>query len=100
MLARAVTTAVFFMVWLVTGEIYPTNLRSQALGVCSTVARIFGIGAAFIPGLSIYWKPLPMLLIGLFSLLAGGLVFHIPETRKTHLPQLFSEQARKPDINI
>jgi OCT family organic cation transporter-like MFS transporter 4/5 len=29
----------FTFVWLVTIELYPTNLRSQALGICSTISR-------------------------------------------------------------
>lgn len=38
----------FIMVWLVTAELYPTNLRAQALGFCSMVARIFGLAAPFV----------------------------------------------------
>ncbi len=32
--------ASFLLVWLITSEIYPTNLRSQALGTCSTIGRL------------------------------------------------------------
>ncbi len=29
----------FVVVWLITNETYPTNLRTQALGICSTVGE-------------------------------------------------------------
>ena len=79
------------LVWLITAELYPTNLRSQALGLCSTTARIFGLVCPFVATLAIYWKPLPMLVLGLPSLIAGSMVYFLPETKGKELPQTMKD---------
>ena len=81
----------FSLVWLITAELYPTDLRSQALGLCSTTARIFGLVCPFVATLAIYWKPLPMLVLGLPSLIAGSMAFFIPETKGKVLPQTMKD---------
>ena len=47
-----------------TVELYPTNLRSQAVGFCSMIARIFGLVVPFVANLALIWKPLPMVVLG------------------------------------
>ena len=80
------------MIYVVTSELYPTNLRSQALGFCSMVARIFGLLAPFLSSLTIYWQSLPMLLLGIPTLVAAVLViFFITETSGEILPQNMKE---------
>lgn len=37
LIGKCAVGAAFLLVWLITAEIYPTNLRSQALGTCSTI---------------------------------------------------------------
>ncbi len=39
LLAKCAAGAGFNLTWLITSEIYPTNLRSQALGLCSTIGK-------------------------------------------------------------
>ena len=80
------------MVWLVTTELYPTNLRSQALGSCSSVARFFGIVCPFVANLAVIWKPLPMVALGIPSLISAFLVMtFLPETMGKELPQSMVE---------
>ena len=79
--------ACFVLVFIITAELYPTNLRSQAVGFCSSVSRIFGLVSPFIASLAIYWKPLPMLILGLPCLLSASLIYLIPETKDRELPQ-------------
>ena len=87
--------AAFMIIWLVTAELYPTNLRTQAVGLCSTVSRVFGLICPFISNLAIYWKPLPMILLGTPSLIAAILAFCLlPEAKDKSLPQNLFE-ARK-----
>ena len=85
---QACAGAAFLLVWLITTELYPTNLRSQALGTCSMVARLFGIVCPFVANLAIFWKPLPMLALGIPSLMSAFLVMtFLPETAGKELPQ-------------
>ena len=74
--------------WLYTSELYPTNLRAQALSVCSLVARVFGTGAPFVAKLSTVTPWLPMLLLGLPAGLAGLAVLRLPETRGRGLTEV------------
>ena len=51
---------IFQMVWLYTSELYPTNLRTQAIGTCSMIARVF------IESLAKIWQPLPLFVLEIF----------------------------------
>ena len=87
-LGKMTAGAAFMMVWLYTVELYPTNLRTQAIGTCSTVARLFGLACPFISNLAAYWKPLPMVMLGVPTFIVGVVVFLLlPETAGKDLPQ-------------
>ena len=81
----------FLLVWLVTAELYPTNLRGQAVGIGSTVSRVFGLVAPFMAKLSIFWKPLPMVLIGILALICASIVYFLPDTKNESLPQTMED---------
>jgi MFS family permease len=85
-LASCSSKAALSMVYLITGELYPTNLRTQAIGTCSTISIIFGISAAFMHKLSCIWRPLPMLVLGVPSIMISFVAYFLPETKKTKLP--------------
>ena len=91
LIAMCCSNASFTLCYLITGELYPTNLRSQAIGSCSTVSRIFGISAPFISRLACVWKPLPMLVLGIPSILIAFLAYFLPETKYTNLPQTMND---------
>ena len=91
LLAMNFSNATFTLVYLITGEIYPTNLRSQAIGICSMAARAFAISAPFISKLASTWRPLPLLVLGIPSICIALLVYFLPETKQTHLPQTMEE---------
>jgi hypothetical protein len=82
------------MVWLYTNELYPTNLRTQAIGTCSMIARLFGLSAPFIGVLAKVWQPLPLLALGIPVCLAGILASFLPETKGRTLPQTLTQADR------
>ena len=93
MIGKSASTGAFILAYLVTSEIYPTNLRSQGLGTCSMVARCFGLLAPFLSSFSEYWKPLPMVLLGILSLIAGALsLIFLPETKGVNLPEQINKK--------
>ena len=81
-----------------TAEMFPTNLRNQAVGACSTVSRLFGLLAPFVSQLAVFWKPLPMLILGVPSLISACLSFFLPETKYMSLPTTMkdAEQQKEP----
>ena len=94
LIGKCFSDASFLVVWLVTAELYPTNLRNQAVGTCSTVSRVFGLLAPFVARLAIYWKPLPMLILGVPSLFSACLVYFLPETKYIELPATMKDAEK------
>ena len=72
--------------YVLTAELFPTNLRSQAVGSASMITRIFCICAPFLSPLAHYWQPLPMVIVGVPIVIAGLLVFRLPDTHQKELP--------------
>ena len=80
--------AFFYLCWFLSPDFYPTNLRSQATGVTSTIARIFGLVIPFISNLGDIWSGLPMVILGSpFLLLTLLIIFFLPEITERELPQ-------------
>jgi OCT family organic cation transporter-like MFS transporter 4/5 len=99
LIGKCASGAAFELIWVITAELYPTNLRSQAIGVCSTISRVFGMSAPFVAQLSMYWQPLPMLVLGIPSLISAFLVFFIPETKNRELPQTMNDSVKLDKVN-
>jgi hypothetical protein len=55
------------------------------------ISRIFTLFAPFVGGLATYWKPLPMVVLGIPTVLAGFLAMMLPETAGKYLPQTIQE---------
>ena len=78
----------FTLVFLITSELYPTNLRSQAVGFASAFSRIFFcMCAPFLGQLAKIWPPFPMVIIGVPILIMALVVLKLPETSNRILPQ-------------
>ena len=94
----------FPLCYLITSELYPTNLRVQAVGMSSAVSRIFCACAPFLNPLAKIWQPLPMLVIGIPIILSGLLASRLPETYKEDLPQTMKGaielEKKKPQNDI
>lgn len=86
--------AAFAIVYVYSAEIFPTEYRSVGIGACSMCARIGGIVAPFVASLAHTYKPLPLLVFGGLSIVAGLLVVLLPETVGCELPQTIPESER------
>merc|ERR1719273_2960 len=67
------STSSFAIVFVYTAEMFPTEIRSSAVGSSSTCARVGGILAPQVANLNTVWVPLPLLIMG-GSALIGGVV--------------------------
>uniref|UniRef100_A0A672HLR9 Solute carrier family 22 member 13-like n=1 Tax=Salarias fasciatus TaxID=181472 RepID=A0A672HLR9_SALFA len=79
-LGKFTACSIFITVYIYTAELYPTSLRQNGLGVNGMFGRVAGILAPPIRLLEVYHYTIPMLLYGLFPIVAGGLSFLLPET--------------------
>jgi len=85
-------TASFAVVFVYTAEMFPTEIRSSAVGASSLCGRVGGILAPQIASLSTVWLPLPLLIMGTGALIGGVLVFmFLPETLGKRLPDTMKE---------
>ncbi|XP_020815065.1 organic cation transporter protein isoform X1 [Drosophila serrata] len=84
-------TSSFAVIYTFTAEMMPTVIRSGGVGVMSTFARFGAMLAPFVPLLSTYYEPLPLLLFGATSLVAGLLSLLLPETFHQKLPDTVEE---------
>ncbi|XP_039228741.1 organic cation transporter protein isoform X4 [Drosophila yakuba] len=83
-------TSSFAVIYTFTAEMMPTVIRSGGVGVMSTFARFGAMLAPFVPLLASYYDPLPLLLFGSLSLVAGLLSLLLPETFNRKLPDTAS----------
>jgi len=85
-------SASFAIVFVYTAEMFPTEIRSTAVGASSLCGRIGGIIAPQIAMLNTIWLPLPLLVMGAGSFIGGLLVFvFLPETLGKKLPDSMQE---------
>ncbi|XP_022228886.2 organic cation transporter protein [Drosophila obscura] len=84
-------TSSFAVIYTYTAEMMPTVIRSGGVGVMSTFARCGAMLAPFVPLLGSYYEPLPLLLFGAVSLMAGLLSLLLPETFHMKLPDTVEE---------
>ena len=61
------------------------------MGTCSMFARIAGIIAPLILTLAKFWAPLPLVIYGSVSVVAGVFTLFLPETLGHKLPETIEE---------
>jgi len=85
--SRAAANTAFTVVYISTGEMYPTAIRSTGLGTASAMARIGGFAAPFVSAVLFDASEMAALLV--FSVVAGFAALaslELPETGGAALP--------------
>ncbi|CAH1793800.1 unnamed protein product [Owenia fusiformis] len=82
---------VFRVMYLYSGEIFPTPARNVGLGSGSSFGRVGGLISPNIPLLGRIWYGLPYVVLGVFPLIAASLAFLLPETKDKRLAETFIE---------
>ena len=82
------SSAAFSLIYLYTAEMFPTEVRTKALGTCSMVARVGSFISPYIASLgsSADTGYIPFLIFGVSTLLGGSTAIILPETVGTELP--------------
>ncbi|KAL3276810.1 hypothetical protein HHI36_012173 [Cryptolaemus montrouzieri] len=84
-------TAAFYVIYVITSELFPTPLRHTVMGLSSTVGRLGSLTSPQIPLLSRIWEPLPLLMFAAMSFAAGIASLFFPETKGITLPDTIEE---------
>ena len=82
-------SASFSVIYIFSGELFPTRLRTSGIGLCSVCARIGGIVASFVVQRAVdqHRPEFPLSVFGVLAFAAGVLVLNLPETRNKILPE-------------
>lgn len=96
MIGKLGVTTAFFVIYLITSEVFPTAIRASMFGLCSMAARIGGMTSSYIGKLGVllesgYGVALPLIIFGSVGTIAGLLSLLLPETRNIELPETFKE---------
>ncbi|KAH8254538.1 hypothetical protein KR032_010688 [Drosophila birchii] len=78
-------------VYLYGGELFPTVVRSNGVGLCSMVGRIGSIVAPLICDLKAYGNWIAPVIFGIFCVLAIVGTIFLPETRGSQLPETLED---------
>ncbi len=100
MIGRLTSALGFTTVYLYTAELFPTQIRSTAVGCCSTIARVGGIIALIMQGFDRIWPPLTLVVFGSTAICAGFLATRFPETRFDKMPDSMEDALHLGEIPI
>lgn len=93
-IGRFMISGSFSNVYLYSTELYPTILRNQGIGICSTSARVGSLIAPYIVMLAQLQEvsaTLPMVVFGSLAVAAGLLALFLPETLMSNMAQTVEE---------
>ena len=87
LMGKMMSSASYSIVYQFTAELFPTAIRTTAVGNCSAIARFGAVFALLADAMADIWIPLPMVLMGAVAVVAGFLATFLPETVGLPLPQ-------------
>uniref|UniRef100_H2Z8Q3 Major facilitator superfamily (MFS) profile domain-containing protein n=1 Tax=Ciona savignyi TaxID=51511 RepID=H2Z8Q3_CIOSA len=97
MLGKLAITVGYTILFIFTGDLFPTMMRTQAYGACSFIARFGSILVPYILFLGTTVNGvLPYTIMGAISLLSAVAMFFLPETMGLPIPDTL-ENARSQD---
>ena len=93
--AKMGASAAFNVTYIYTAQLYPTSIRSSAVGACSTMARVGGmlspVIGKYLISTGMVDEKLPMILFGAFGIVGGLCALILPDTVGFPLPNTFED---------
>ncbi|XP_053398435.1 organic cation transporter protein-like [Mercenaria mercenaria] len=101
MVGKMCVSGTFTVIYVFSAELYPTVVRNSGVGTSSCFSRFGVISAPYIAGLNTVvngdlGRALPLVIFGSFSVSAGLLSLHLPETAHARLPETIDDAENFP----
>jgi OCT family organic cation transporter-like MFS transporter 4/5 len=91
LLGKFAVAAAFAIIYVYTSELMPTVVRSSAMGLCSTGARIGGVLAPAVVLLGASSDAIPQIVFGGAAALAAAAMLPLPETLGRPMPETLAD---------
>lgn len=95
LLGKLFASSCFSLVYIVTAELFPTSVRTSAIGTCSLMARLGAIVAPqlalVLPTITPNLPTLHLYIFSIVSLLGSFLAIIVPDTVNSQLPEDFDQ---------
>lgn len=82
------------LMYVYTGELFPTVIRNTALSSCATFSRVGSSVSPYLLQLAVFNQYLPWIVTGCLSLLSVLLIVFLPETFRHPLPDTIQQMKR------
>ncbi|CAL4130642.1 unnamed protein product, partial [Meganyctiphanes norvegica] len=89
--AKFAESAAFLIIYPFAGEIYPTEIRGIGIGFSAYVGGIGLVVIPFVNYLGTENRELPLVIMGIISVIGGIAAFRLPETLQQKLPNTMEE---------
>ncbi|XP_071762815.2 organic cation/carnitine transporter 2-like [Centroberyx gerrardi] len=83
------------LIYVYTGELYPTVIRNTATGTCAMFSRLGSAIASYFIQLSVYYKYLPYIILGTLAVLSALATVFLPETFGRPLPETIQQMYKR-----
>ncbi|XP_034549171.1 solute carrier family 22 member 4-like [Notolabrus celidotus] len=81
------------VLYIFTGELFPTVIRNTAMSSCAMFSRVGSAVSPYLLDLAFFYQFLPWIVVGSLSLLSVLLCFFLPETFMQPLPDTIQQMA-------
>ena len=95
MVARLALSGEFYLIFIYTAELFPTNVRSSVFGICNCVGRISGVVSSYLFELSDLIEIGSPATLGIIMILAALLSLMLEETLGKKMLEVHEDEEKE-----
>ncbi|KAH7944938.1 hypothetical protein HPB49_002479 [Dermacentor silvarum] len=100
MAGRTMLTIAYDVGSVYAAEIYPTEIRTQALSTRQAIGSVGRILSSHVVQLAVYSRSLPLFVVGGLSCVSALITLPLPETNNQRLPETFQEAEAMHELPV